>query len=160
MKISSVSEVKKELNNFSKEELFELLQKLIKFNKENKELTHYLLFEDEYEEGYIQKIKEEITIEFARIDKRSWKTMKKTIQRILKLIKKYIKYSKKPETEIQLLLFFCEKLREYKISFTRNPIVLNIYIRQINAINKALLKLHEDIQFDYKEEIELASSVL
>lgn len=160
MKIASVTELKKEFNHLSKEDLVELLNKLIKFNKENKEFVHYLLLESDFEENYIQKIKEEIAEEFKGLDARSWKTMKKPIQRILRLLKKYIKFSKSPQTEIELLLFFCEKLRLYKTALNRNPVIYNIYSRQINSINKALEKLHEDIQFDYKEEIEIAMEVL
>ena len=160
MKIASVTELKKEFNHLSNEDLIELLNKLIKFNKENKEFVHYLLLESDFEENYIQKIKEEITEEFKGLDARSWKTMKKSIQRILRLLKKYIKFSKSPQTEIELLLFFCEKLRFYKTAINRNPVIYNIYSRQINSINKAIEKLHEDIQFDYKEEIEIAMEVL
>lgn len=160
MKIASLSEIKKELNQLTDNELIDLLHKLSRYSKENKELLHYLLFETDFEDNYIEKIKEEITLEFSGIDKRSWKTMKKSIQRILRLLKKYIKYSKKPETEVELLLFFCRKLREIKSAINRNPIVLAIYTRQINAIKKAMTKLHEDIQFDYKEELELAESIL
>ena len=160
MKIASVTELKKEFNHLSNEDLIELLNKLIKFNKENKEFVHYLLLESDFEENYIQKIKEEITEEFKGLDARSWKTMKKSIQRILRLLKKYIKFSKSPQTEIELLLFFCEKLRFYKTAINRNPVIYNIYSRQINSINKALEKLHEDIQFDYKGEIEIAMKVL
>jgi hypothetical protein len=82
MKISSVSELKKEFNHLSTIELVELLNNLIKFNKENKEYVHYLLLESNFEANYIQKIKDEIEIEFKSIDARSWKTMKKSIQRI------------------------------------------------------------------------------
>ena len=80
--------------------------------------------------------------------------MKKPIQRILKLVKKYIKYSKKPETEIELLIFFCEQIRKVKLSFKRNPIVLNIYMRQVTTIDKVMLSLHEDLRADFNEQIE------
>ena len=106
MKIASVSELKKEFKHLENDELIELLSNLMKYSKENKELLNYLLFEADYEENYISKIKEEISIAFQNIDSRSWKAMKKPIQRILKLVKKYIKYSKKPETEIELSIFF------------------------------------------------------
>jgi hypothetical protein len=160
MKIASVTELKKEFNYLSKDDLVDLLNKLIRYSKENKEFVHYLLLESDFEENYIQKIKEEVNDEFKGIDTRSWKTMKKPIQRILRLLKKHIKFSKNPQSEIELLLFFCEKLSFYKTALNRNPIIYNIYNRQIISINKALEKLHEDIQFDYREEIEKAMEVL
>ena len=154
MKIASVSELKKEFKHLENDELIVLLSNLMKYSKENKELLNYLLFEADYEENYISKIKEEISIAFENIDSRSWKTMKKPIQRILKFVKKYIKYSKKPETEIELLIFFCEQMRKVKLSFKRNPIVLNIYMRQITTIDKVMLSLHEDLRADFNEQIE------
>lgn len=160
MKTASVSELKKELIHHSKEDLIELINKFIKYSKENKELLHYLLFEADFEESYIQKIKTEIGQEFDALDTRTWKTMKKSIQRILRMIKKHIKYSKVKQTEIELLLYFCQRMRELNIRLDRNPIILNIYKRQINAINKALATLHEDLQYDYLKEIETAESVI
>ena len=160
MKVASVSGLKKELVHQSKEELIELLNSFIKYSKENKELLNYLLFEEDFEDNYISKIKEEIGEEFDKIDSRSWKTMKKSIQRILRLLKKYIKYSKKAETEIELLVFFCQRMNGLRIPLNRNPIILNIYKRQLVSMNKALLTLHEDLQYDYKEDIEKVSSVV
>lgn len=160
MKTASVSELKKELIHHSNEDLIELINKLVKYSKENKELLHYLLFEADFEEGYIQKIKDEIGVEFDALDTRSWKTMKKSIQRILRTIKKHIKYSKIKQTEIELLLFFCQRMRDLNVRLDRNPVILNIYKRQVNAINKALLTLHEDLQYDYLQEIEKAESVI
>ncbi len=160
MKTASVSEIKKELLHYSKEELLEVLNKLSKYNKENKELLHYLLFEADFEGNYIQKIKEDIEIEFSGLDARSWKTMKKSIQRILRTIKKHIKYSKQKETEIELLLYFCQNMRELNIRLDRNPVILNIYKRQLIAVNKALLTLHEDLQYDFKESLEEAEAAI
>jgi hypothetical protein len=160
MKIASVSVLKKELVHQSKEDLVELLNTFIKYSKENKELLNYLLFEADFEENYIAKIKEEIGEEFDGIDSRSWRTMKKSIQRILRLLKKYIKYSKKAETEIELLLFFCQRMNALRIPLSRNPIILNIYKRQLVAMDKALLTLHEDLQYDFKEGIEKANEVV
>ncbi len=160
MKVATISGLKKELIHQSKEDLIELLNTFIKYSKENKELLNYLLFEADFEDNFIAKIKEEIGEEFNKIDSRSWKTMKKSIQRILRLLKKYIKYSKKAQTEIELLLFFCQKMRDMRIPLNRNPIIVNIYKRQLNSINKALLTLHEDLQYDYLEEKEKAESVV
>lgn len=160
MKTASVSELKKELVHHSKEDLIELINKLIKYSKENKELLHYLLFEVDFEENYVQQIKEDIDNEFEGLDTRSWKTMKKSIQRIQRTIKKHIKYSKVKQTEIELLLHFCLRMRELNIPLDRNPVILNIYKRQVNTIKKAMLSIHEDLQYDYLNELEVAESVL
>lgn len=160
MKTASIIELKKELNHQSKEDLIELVYRLIKYSKENKEFLHYLLFESDFEENYVQQIKEDIDDEFEGLDTRSWKTMKKSIQRIQRTIKKHIKYSKVKQTEIELLLHFCLRMRELNIPLDRNPVILNIYKRQVNTVNKVMLSLHEDLQYDYQYELELAESVL
>lgn len=153
MKIASVSELKKELKHLENEELIELLSNLMKYSKENKELLNYLLFESEYEENYIEKIKGELNVLFQQLDRKSWKSMKKPLQRIVRTIKKQLKYSKKPVTEIEVLIHFCLLMKELKPSFKRFPVILNIYLRQIVAIEKAMITIHEDLRGDYNENV-------
>ena len=58
MKANTISEIKKELKFYSKEELFAIIHRLSRFKKENKELLTYLLFEANNEDGHIEKVKE------------------------------------------------------------------------------------------------------
>ena len=160
MKISSVSTIKKELVHLPHEELVELLNKVAKYSKDNKELLHYYLFESDFEENYIEKIKIEMDLYFEAIDARSWKTMKKSIQKIIRNIKKYIKYSKEPTTEIELLLHFCKRLSEFPQVIEKNVVVYNIYKRQVVTLEKVCASLHEDLQYDYKDAIEEAKEVI
>ncbi|MDP3353474.1 MAG: hypothetical protein Q8S44_07020, partial [Flavobacteriaceae bacterium] len=60
MKIVTVKEIKTELSHHSTTELIEIILRLSKFKKNNKELLTYLLFEAENEEEFIKKIKIEI----------------------------------------------------------------------------------------------------
>ena len=48
MKISSINTIKKELQLLPNEELVELLYKVSKYSKDNKELLHYYLFESDF----------------------------------------------------------------------------------------------------------------
>jgi hypothetical protein len=154
MKAVTVTVLKKELKNQSQSELIELCLRLSKFKKENKELLTYLLFESSYEEGYIETVKLEIDELFELINTNTYYFIKKSIRKILRTIKKYIRYSKKKETEIELLLYFCEKLRAFKPSINNNTVLKNIYFREIESIKKKLLLLHEDLQYDYNLELE------
>ena len=154
MKAVTVTVLKKELKNKSQSELIELCLRLSKFKKENKELLTYLLFESSYEEGYIETVKLEIDELFELINTNTYYFIKKSIRKILRTIKKYIRYSKKKETEIELLLYFCEKLRAFKPSINNNTVLKNIYFREIESIKKKLLLLHEDLQYDYNLELE------
>jgi len=154
MKAVSVKQLKIALNNCSQSEMIELCLNLSKFKKENKELLTYLLFEADFEEGYIETVKLEIDEQFELINTKTYYFIKKSIRKILRIIKKYIRYSKKKETEIELLLYFCQKLKAFKPSIKNNTVLKNIYIREVDAIKKKLLLLHEDLQYDYNLELE------
>lgn len=154
MKAATVKELRAELNNLPSKELVEVCLRLSKFKKENKELLTYLLYEASNEDGYIATVKLEIDQQFEEINRKSYYFIKKSIRKILRDVKKYIRYSKKKETEVELLIYFCQKLKEFKPSIRKNDTLYNLYFRQINMIKKTVLKLHEDLQFDYGEEIE------
>lgn len=154
MKVASVKELKDELKHRSKEELLDYCLQLSKFKKENKELLTYLLFDSLDEEEYIRKIKADVENQFQEIKTRNFYLIKKSVRKILKSIKKYIRYSKKKETEAELLLFFCSQLASLSPPIKRNTVLLNIYTRQLNMAKKAITLLHEDLQHDYELEIE------
>ena len=154
MKTATVAQLKKELNYRSTDELLQLCLRLSRFKKENKELLTYLLFESENEEAYIQGIKEELDLQFEDINTSSYYYIKKSVRKILRTIKKYSRYSLKKETEVELLLYFCQKLDDFNPSIHRNRTLSNLYERQIAAINKKILALHEDLQYDYNQELE------
>ena len=154
MKTATVSQLKNELKYQSQEELIELCLQLSKFKKENKELLTYLLFEADDEDAFIQGVKEETSELFGQINTSSYFYIKKSVRKILRIIKKYIRYSKKKETEVELLLHFCTELKEMNPPFYRNVSLQNIYDRQNILIKKAISTLHEDLQYDYNLELE------
>lgn len=154
MKAATVSQIKKELVYRSPEELLELCLRLSKFKKENKELLTYLLFESIDEEEYIQNIKTEIDTEFKAINTKNFFYVKKSVRKILKLIKKYSRYSLKKETEAELMLYFLFKLKELRPSIKRNATLVKLYQRQLASVKKLISTLHEDLQYDYKQELE------
>ena len=153
MIIATVSEIKKEIKQRSHEEIVELCPQLSKFKKENKELLTYLLYEASDEEAYISGVKSEVEELFMDINADSYYYMKKTIRKILRTIKKYIRYSKNKQTEVELLLHFCTQMTELTPSIKRNSVLHNIYVRQIESVQKKMLALHEDLQYDYEMEI-------
>lgn len=155
MKIASLSELKKELNSLPPQEVVKLCLRLASYKKENKELLNYLLFEGGDEKNYINNIKEEISLEFKEINTTNLYFAKKSVRRILRILKKYIKYSGNKETEIELLIFFLQKLKNTKIKIDDSKVLTNLYQRQLQSIEKALNTLHEDLIFDYQEKISL-----
>ena len=153
MKAVTLKKLKDELAHKSSNELLELCLKLSKFKKENKELLTYLLFEAHNEEQYIESVKEQIDALFEQINTKSYFYIRKSVRKILTLTKKYIRYSKKKETEVALLLYFCFKLKNFKPFINKSPRLLNTLDRQIILIKKAIATLHEDLQYDYEIEL-------
>jgi hypothetical protein len=154
MKTATVKELKQGLQYKSQSELVELCLRLSKFKKENKELLTYLLFEAADEDSFIQSVKNEMRSDFEMINTKSYFYIKKSVRRILRNTKKYMRYSKKKETEVELLLHFCEQLKNMKPSFKINVSLQNIYNRQIVTLKKTIATLHEDLQYDYGLELE------
>ena len=128
-----------------------------RFKKENKELLTYLLFESYDEEFYIQGLKDIMDLQFQEINIKSYYFIKKSLRKILREIKKHIRYSKNKETEIELLLYFCKKLSLFKPSMNNSIAIKNIYDRQIITIRKSLKELEDDLQYDFRLELEKLS---
>lgn len=149
MKAATVTEIKKELQHRSSEELLNYCLHLSRFKKENKELLTYLLFEAHDEAEYIEGIKVEVEELFSEININSYFYIKKSVRKILRRIKTYVRYSKKKETEVELLLYFCERLKTMKPSMTGSVALHGIYKRQIIVLEKSIGLLHEDLQYDY-----------
>lgn len=149
METASVAQIKKELKSLSKEELLEHCLRVAKYKKENKELLSYLLFEAHDEQQYIEDIKEEIALDFVRILDLNTYYIKKSVRKILRNVNKKAKYSGIKTTEVELLIFFCEKMKERGFNSMKHMVLLNIYDRQIEKIRKLISGLHEDLQYDY-----------
>jgi len=154
MKTATVTELKKELQGRSQSDLVELCLKLSKFKKENKELLTYLLYESDNEQQYIINVKNEIDLQFLEINRKSTYIVQKNVRRIQRNVKKYIRYSKQKETEVELLIHFSHQLKTLIPSIGKSSVLQNIFERQIGVLSKKITTLHEDLQFDYQREIE------
>lgn len=153
MKAVTLKQLKDELSHKSANELKELCLHLSKFKKENKELLTYLMFESHDEEQYIQSVKDQMDVFFTEINTKSFFYIRKSVRKVLTLTKKFIRYSKKKETEVALLLYFCHKLKNFKPSINRSTRLTNTFERQIILVKKAIATLHEDLQYDYQLEL-------
>ncbi len=153
MKAAPLVEIKHELTNTSHDELVKICLNLSKFKKENKELMTYLLFDSDDEVAFIVSVKTEMKQQFDAINTKTYFYMKKSVRKILRNIKTNIRYSKKKETEIELLIYFCSELKKMNPSIFKNAVLQNIYNRQIEIIKKAISHLHEDLRYDYGMEL-------
>lgn len=153
MKAVTVKEISGELQNLSPKELRDLCLRLARFKKENKELLTYLLFEASDEAGYIESVKQEIDLQFGKINRKSYYFIKKGLRRILLNTRKFIRYSHNKKTEIDLLIYYCVKLKKFNPSIQRNTALRNLYLKQVAEIRQKLGFLHEDLQYDYLKEL-------
>ena len=153
MNAVSIKVLKEELTNCTPKELRELCLRLARFKKENKELLTYLLFESDDETSYVESVKKDVDEQFELINKKSHYLIKKSFRKILRTIRKYSRYSQKKETEVELLLYFCTKLKKFTPSIQKNTGLQNFYNKQIETIRKKVTLLHEDLQFDYGSEL-------
>jgi hypothetical protein len=157
MKAVSVKDLKEELANCTPKEVRDLCLRLARFKKENKELLTYILFESSDEGLYLDGVKKEVDDQFKMINRKSHYLIKKGLRKILRTIRKYARYSQKKETEVELLVYFCARLDKFSPSIHRNTGLQNLYNRQKETIIKKITLLHEDLQFDYKTEMEKLS---
>ena len=155
MKSSSLNEVKKELKNLSPDELVEICTALAKYKKDNKEYLDFLLFEAHNKEEYIGRIKEQINEAFVLMKGQgNLYYNKKSLRKVLRFIGKYTKYIGEKTTAIELLIYFCLKLKKSGIPYHESKLIVNMYEQQVKKIKTLINSLHEDLQQDYAEDMD------
>lgn len=155
MKTASLKEIKTELETIQPAQVLDLCIQLVKYKKENKEFLTYLLFEANSKQLYIKEVKAQIDDLFEDVNKSSVFLAKKTIRKIVRHLNKYIRFDASKQTEVELRIYFCKKMKSKAIPMPVHSVLGNLYFSQIQKINKALLSLHEDLQYDYREEMSL-----
>lgn len=153
MKASSLNEIKKELLALDSKELQELCMRLAKYKKENKELLTYLLFEAHDESGYVSAVKAEMDELFHSLPSGNVYYIKKGLRKILRILNKQIKYSVNKQTELELRLYFCAKIRDAGVPLRSSTVLYNMNDQQLKKIKNVLAQLPEDLQYDYHHEI-------
>lgn len=154
MKPATITEIKRALKERSVDEVIQICLRLARFKKDSKELLTYLLFEADDEVAYVQNVKDQINEQFDGLNRDSYYFIKKGVRKILSTTKKQIRYSGKPETEVELLLYFSDKLNQLDPPYYRNRVLLNMQERNITLIERKLVKLVEDLQYDFGRELD------
>ncbi|MGQ0829119.1 MAG: hypothetical protein ACT4ON_12080 [Bacteroidota bacterium] len=155
MKASSLSELQKELALLERKQISELCIRLAKYKKENKEYLSYLLFESQDEKGYINSVKAQVDEGFSIMNRKTSYLTKKSLRKILRVMNRYIKYSASQKVEVELRIYFCSKVRLAKISLSSSALIHNLYYRELEKAKKVLSKMHEDLQYDYQQELDI-----
>jgi hypothetical protein len=157
MKASSINEIKKELRSLDPEILQDLCMRLAKFKKENKELVTYLLFEAHNESAYIENVKADIDAHFETLPRGNTYFVKKSLRKILRFANRQIKYSGNQQTELELRIYFCSKIKSARVPMPGGTVLFNLYQQQLKKIVSIFDKLPEDLQSDYDREIKTLS---
>jgi DNA-directed RNA polymerase specialized sigma54-like protein len=150
MKIASLAELKKELKYLSEKELQEIILDLGRFSRENKAYLFFKLFEKENPRIFVEMVKEELEHEFQNANTRNFHFAKKSAQTIRKKLNKQLKLSKVKTTQIELIIFFCQNLKDYGYLQYHHPVITNLFDIQMGKAQKLIEKLHEDLQYDYQ----------
>lgn len=151
MKPASIDDIKKELQRLSPKKTLELLLKLARFKKENKELLTYLLFESGDEAGYIQSILLEIDDLLQQVNEAPYSISKKILRKIPRLINKQIRYMASKPAAAELHLHFARQLRALEGSAKALP--EKMFAQQVDKIKKLLPALEDDLRHDVEKQI-------
>jgi hypothetical protein len=153
MKAASLNEIKRELKHVDPEQVLDFCLRLAKHKKENKELLTYLLFESGNESSYVANVKHQIDEHFLTLPKGNVYFVKKTLRKILRFVNRQVKYSGIAETELDLRIYFCHKIKSEKVPMPGGTVLYNLYQQQLKRIHDILNNLPEDFQADYDRDI-------
>jgi uncharacterized FlaG/YvyC family protein len=149
-----LQEIKKELQHLDDKQAALLLLRMARYKKENKELLAYLLFDADDELAFAESFKQDIGLMMSQVPSRAYDAAK-VLRKVLKLVNKYIKFTGSKQVEAELILTFCRNYLDYVDRRTSYKPLRLILLKQLEKVNKAIKKLHEDLQFDYTSEFDI-----
>jgi hypothetical protein len=154
MKIATLAEIKKNLNQLTDKELVEVITLMAKSSVDNKKFLFFHLYGRDNPNLFTEMVEEELEMEFQKASTYNYHTAKKSAQKIRRIMNKLLKYNKDKATQLELIAFFCEKMVEEGYLRHRHPVIDNLYRIQVGKIEKLQMGLHEDLQYDYQERID------
>lgn len=154
MQTHTIHQLEKELKTRAPKEVLEIAIRLAKHKKENKELLSYLLFGGNDEKEYITEVKDKIDVLMTEINRKTTYTTKKGLQKVVRNMTKFIKYSKNKATELEIRIYFCKKIKSARIRLDSSTVINNLFYREIEKIKDLYAKLHDDLQLDYRSDME------
>ncbi|SOD20551.1 hypothetical protein [Pedobacter xixiisoli] len=163
MKLSEHKDLKKEILALPVKEKDKLLLRLVAKDKVLTEHLHFLLLEDESNlSDRVAFIKNEITDVLEDLNttpKTSAKDALLLLRKLTKQINHFYKVTKADfeEIELKLMMFNASPMNfRFKVhSLTKNheQLLANYVVKSILIVLRKFEKLHEDLQFDLKEEV-------
>jgi hypothetical protein len=152
MQAEKITHIKKELSTLSSKELSEICLRLAKYKKENKELLTYLLYDAGNPMEYAEKVKQSLKEDFINLQKHHYSATK-SLRKTLRTLNRHAKYTGSKQVEIELLIWFCQNFLNYAETRSSYKPLRALFDRQLEKIALLTNKLHEDLQFDYQQEL-------
>ncbi|MBK7214987.1 MAG: hypothetical protein IPH88_17195 [Bacteroidales bacterium] len=153
METASLNEIRKAFGSLSPKEMAELCLRLGRYKKENKELITYILYYECDPSGFLRAVKNETNTQIAAINRSNNYYILKGIRKIIRMLDKYSHFAAKKEIEAEMHIYLWKSLRENGIWIPSQGTLRNLFERQFLKIKKSISELHEDLQFDYGEEL-------
>ena len=91
---------------------------------------------------------------FAESPRQNIYFVKKHLRKILRATNKHIKYTSSKQAEVELLLYYCTKIKKAGIKVGESVALTKLYLQQVKKIEKSISLQHEDLQYDYKRQLE------
>ncbi|MBA2115645.1 hypothetical protein [Bremerella alba] len=149
MKAATISQLKKELVKLDHDDLLDVCLRLAKFKVESKELLTYLLMKADDEIGYADELCDEID----QLLSVPGQIHKKTLRKVVRWMEKSLRFSGDKGTELRVRVHFCRRIKDMNIRFGSCRVSANMYATQLKKIDKALDKVHPDLQFDFNRQM-------
>ena len=143
-----LNDLKKDLAGMPQPELIELILRLAKLKVENKEILHYLLYYAHDSAAYAQYILPEVLEPFEQDFLHPY-ALSKRLRKSLRIIAKYLRFTKDRAGESELLLFLVNKFLEtYRYEY-RHSSLSKVIVRCLKKAHDNFDKIHEDFRADY-----------
>lgn len=154
IKPASLKVIKQELSLLSHQELIQIMLKLVRHRKENKELVSFILFDSKDETSFTQQMKLDMDELMEPVTRFNYATSLKYIRRVLRNTKKVARYSAHNEMEVELLMHFCSILKSKNLPIKDVKALSKMWDRCIQSMLKGISTLHDDLKYDYQTELD------
>lgn len=149
-----IAEIKKAVSYLDEQELRALLMDIIGFSTDNKRFAYFKLHEQQDEQFFLVESKEFLLQEFFKAVNTNFWTGKKSLQKLRSTLNKLLKFTKRKDFQLELILYFCQQAKEFGYLSYKHPVIDNLYATQLRKAESLISKLHEDLQYDYQQQVE------
>lgn len=148
-----MQDLKAQLKQLDEAELQQLVIRLARFKKENKEFLSYILFMEADTRQYIKDVGLETEELFRQMKGNTLYQCMKSLRKVIRQLTKYIRFASNKVVETELLLLCCRCMQQHFGNIEDSVQLQRLYDRVWLRAEKALAALHEEKQSDYRAEL-------